>query len=503
MEASAQLKHVELSLIEISGANPRKDLKGETFKELKVSIAEHGILEPLLVRPKGKGYELVAGERRLRAAKELKLETVPVAIRELDDHTARVLMLLENLQREDLEPLEEAAAIEELLKDTGDGGITQQELAKKLSKSQPWIANRLRLNKAPADLKKYLEQGKISAQHVMVLLPFTEWPIWEKVLKQELANELAVDFTDDPFTVERCRDMIETVITRDEKGEHCFHSDRLPWKLEKYAPYLDLEACKKCKEPINFKDFNDAPQDRRRVCLKIDCFRPKFKAAAKAYREAEAKKQEKLEKAESVPMAKLSYGSYEVLDYAKFPKKECKDCSSKKISKEAYSSVEEGSNKKRTICLKPSCFREKKRAWEELQNHYGDIVQKTVLKAFKQYVASRPSGLKRPELLFLCDAFIYDRDRLRKGKLEKFSEKELETEILNRALIDRLDELYNAEDLVIGIKRLPFKVEIPKMPKLEPEVLEEDETEDLDNEEMRGDGPKKKVQEKRKKKGAP
>jgi ParB family chromosome partitioning protein len=79
MEASAQLKHVELSLIEVSGANPRKDLKGETFKELKQSIDEHGILEPLLVRPKGKGYELVAGERRLTAARELKLETVPVA----------------------------------------------------------------------------------------------------------------------------------------------------------------------------------------------------------------------------------------------------------------------------------------------------------------------------------------------------------------------------------------------------------------------------------------
>jgi ParB/RepB/Spo0J family partition protein len=514
MEASEQLKHVELSLIEISGANPRKDVKGESFKELKASIAELGILEPLIVRPKGKGYELVAGERRLTAAKELKLKTVPVVIRDLDDHMARVVMLVENLQRENLKPLEEAAALEELLipygTPIGTPHMTQEELAKKLKKSQPWIANRLRLNKAPADLKKYLEKEQISAQHVMVVLPFVEWPIYEKVLKEEIA--IKVDENDripgSHFTVEDMRTIIEDVITRDEKGEHCFHSDRLPWKMEKYKPYLDLEACKTCKVPINFKDFTGSDQDRRRVCLKIDCFRPKFKAAAKAYREAEAKKQEKLEKAESVPMTKLAYGSYEVLDYAKFPKDQCKECPSKKVSKEAISSIESGSNKKRMICLKLSCFREKRKAWDELQNAYGDIVQETVLKEFKKYIASRPAGLKKPELLFLCEVLLrYDRARLKKGKLEKFSEKELETEILNCVLLDRLDELYNAEDLVEEIKSLPFKVEFPEMPKLEPETDEEEPievTEDMDpalKEAIEEKEGKKKVQEKRKKKG--
>jgi ParB family chromosome partitioning protein len=502
MEASAQLKHVELSLIEVSGANPRKDLKGETFKELKQSIAEHGILEPLLVRPKGKGYELVAGERRLTAAKELKLETVPVAIRDLDDHTARILMLLENLQREDLEPLEEAAALEELLKDQGDGGMTQQELAKKLSKSQPWVANRLRLNKAPAEVKKFLEKGKISAQHVMVLLPFVEWPIYEKVLKAKLEEEVQLEDYE-PFTVERCRDMIEQTIENDDKGENCFKGDRLPWKLEKYRPYLDLESCKSCKIPISFKDFNGAEKDKRRVCLKIDCFRPKFKAAAKAYREAEAKKLGKLEKTGVVAMNQLSRENYEILDYAGFPNDDCKDCPHKKLSKEAISSIDEGSNKKRTLCLDRTCFHDKRREWSELMDGYGEKVQDAVLKASKQYLASRSAGLKKPELMLLAERWVQDYERLKKGKLDKLSEKDLEAELLNNVIMD-LTEYGSVEDLIKTAKTLPFKVELPEMPKLEPKEKIEIK-EDMDpalKEAIEEQGGKKKVQEKRKKKGA-
>jgi ParB/RepB/Spo0J family partition protein len=495
MEASAQLKHVELSLIEVSGANPRKDLKGETFKELKQSIDEHGILEPLLVRPKGKGYELVAGERRLTAARELKLETVPVAIRDLDDHTARILMLLENLQREDLAPLEEASALAELLipygTPIGTPHMTQETLAKQISKSQPWIANRLRLNKAPPEVKKLLEKQKISAQHVMILLPFVEWPIYEKVLKAELEDQVQYDEFE-PFTVEACRNMVDRILDNDDKGENCFKIDRLPWKLEKYRPYLDLEACKSCKVPINFKDFNGAKDDRRRVCLKIDCFRPKFKAAAKAYKEAEAKKLEKLEKTDAVAMNQLSRESYEILDYAGFPKEDCKNCPHKKLSKEAISSIDEGSNKKRALCLDRTCFHDKRREWSELMDGYGDKVQDAVLKASKQYLASRSAGLKKPELMLLAERWVLDFERLKKGKLDKFSEKDIEAELLNSAITE-ICEYGSVDDLIKTAKALPFKVELPEMPRLEPKELEVPEPPPAE----------KKVQEKRKKKGVP
>lgn len=260
MEASEQLKHVELSLIEVSGANPRKDLKGETFKNLKQSIAEHGILVPLLVRPKGKGYELVAGERRLRAAKELKLETVPVAIRDLDDHTARILMLLENLQREDLEPLEEAAAIEELLKDTGDGGMTQEELAKKLSKSQPWVANRLRLMKAPKDLKKLLEEGEITPQHIIVLLPYME----DKTLSTEILSDLKQDLENfkkwgDPLvTVEAVKNRADDIL-----GEYGQDLDlQRNYQYQGLEKFFDFSACDACKSVITVSGEDSKSKER-------------------------------------------------------------------------------------------------------------------------------------------------------------------------------------------------------------------------------------------------
>lgn len=217
MEASAQqlghaeLKEIDLTLVEVSGANPRKNVKGKNYNELKDSIAEHGILEPLVVRPKGEDkYELVAGERRFTAAKELKLEMVPVAIRDLDDATARMIMLLENLQREDLEPLEEAAALEEILKT----GLTQQELAKRVSKSQPWVANRTRLLKAPKELKKYLRAGDITPQHVVALLPFVE----REELKSAVLESVESSVEDakngfESFTVEdakNCRGVTHT-----------------------------------------------------------------------------------------------------------------------------------------------------------------------------------------------------------------------------------------------------------------------------------------------------
>lgn len=160
-EIPQHYERLPIERVAVSGANPRKDFNPEALEDLKASIREHGILEPLIVRPVGpkdcSTYELVAGERRLRAAKDLGLKDVPCIIKVLDDHQARELMIIENLQREDLQPLEVAHALEDLLA----GGITQEELAKKLGKSQGWISNSLRLLKAPEDLQKLLISREI------------------------------------------------------------------------------------------------------------------------------------------------------------------------------------------------------------------------------------------------------------------------------------------------------------------------------------------------------
>lgn len=130
---------VPIKDIELTGWNPRKKPNAKAIKELAVSILAVGLLQPLVVRehPTKKGkYQLIAGERRLTAAKEAKLKYIQVQVLKLDDRRAREVMLIENLQREDLNPIEEAKALKALLED----GITQTDLAKQIGKSQPWVA---------------------------------------------------------------------------------------------------------------------------------------------------------------------------------------------------------------------------------------------------------------------------------------------------------------------------------------------------------------------------
>ena len=472
MEASAQLKHVELSLIEVSGANPRKDLKGETFKELKQSIAEHGILEPLLVRPKGKGYELVAGERRFTAAKELKLETVPVSIRDLDDHTARILMLLENLQREDLEPLEEAAAIEELLKDTGDGGMTQEELAKKLSKSQPWVANRLRLSKAPPELKKFLEKQEITPQHLIVLLPYVE----HKVLREEIIAGLKQGLDQqketwgEPVTVAWVKDLAEEVLS--EQGQELDFERN--YNLQGLKKFFDFSACDACKTVITMP--GEKGESKERTCLNKTCFAEKITAARE---KLAGTQKEKLSKTTIVNTDKMSYSDYRDLEGATFDKTVCKDCENHKLQKPRYAKFGKDKDELEEICLKPTCFQGKTAQTSRVKNAACREELAFVDESLKHYVESRPSGLTDKELLWILDKVVFSLTP-KKGA----SVKDLEGILLKHAMKIELEDFkYNLN--LAHLKQVerdwPFEVKRKKVDQ---------------------PSPKKKVQEKRKKKGA-
>lgn len=155
--------------IEPNRAQPRKDFADDALAELADSIAQYGVLQPLLVRPLGDGYQLIAGERRWRAARMAGLTEVPVVIRELTDEEAATLALIENLQREDLNPVEEAFGFRKLM---DDFSLTQEEAAEKVGKSRPAVANALRLLKLPAEALDLLRAGKISAGHARALLAF-------------------------------------------------------------------------------------------------------------------------------------------------------------------------------------------------------------------------------------------------------------------------------------------------------------------------------------------
>jgi ParB family chromosome partitioning protein len=146
---------------------PRKIFDKGTIEELKQSILQYGILQPIIVRKTIKGYEIVVGERRYRAACEANLEKIPAVVRELSDQQMMEMALLENLQREDLTPIEEASAYQLLIEKLN---ITQDELAKKLGKSRPHIANHIRLLSLPPKIQQFISEGKISMGHGRALL---------------------------------------------------------------------------------------------------------------------------------------------------------------------------------------------------------------------------------------------------------------------------------------------------------------------------------------------
>ena len=150
---------------------PRKTFDKEKLKELSESIKKHGIIQPLIVRKKGLNYELVAGERRLRAAKLAKLQTVPVLVREYDEKQMRELSLVENIQRHDLNPLEEAKAIRELMKQCG---YTQAQAAERLGRSRAAVANLLRMLNLPEELQAMIADEKVTAGQMRPLSALTD-----------------------------------------------------------------------------------------------------------------------------------------------------------------------------------------------------------------------------------------------------------------------------------------------------------------------------------------
>lgn len=169
IEENSSSQAVMLSLLDIepNKEQARKQFDDAALSELADSIAQHGVLQPLLVRPIfGGGYQLIAGERRWRASRIAGLTQVPAIIKELSDEEAAVISLIENLQREDLNPVEEALGFASLI---SDFSLTQEEAAKKVGKSRPAVANALRLLKLPEKVLDYIRENKLSAGHARAI----------------------------------------------------------------------------------------------------------------------------------------------------------------------------------------------------------------------------------------------------------------------------------------------------------------------------------------------
>lgn len=189
-ESDTKIETLPLREVEPDPGQPRKTFDDETLAELSASIAEHGLLQPIAVRPKPSGgYLIVAGERRWRASRMAGLTEVPVIVKDVTDEQAMELALVENLQREDLDPVEEAAGIRELMTRCN---LTQEQAARKLGKSRSALANSLRLLSLPETVLELLKSGFITIGHAKVVLGLPTPELQEEAAQMIADNQLNV-----------------------------------------------------------------------------------------------------------------------------------------------------------------------------------------------------------------------------------------------------------------------------------------------------------------------
>lgn len=217
-------KTLRVAEIEPNRDQPRKSFSDEAIAALADSIREHGMLQPILVRPINTGgYQIVAGERRWRAARMLGMDEVPVNIRELTDIEAMQIALIENLQRENLNPIEEALGYKELIESFG---MTQEKVAKTVGRSRSSVANAVRLLALPERVQKMLENGELSAGHAKALLEFEN---------EELLIATAIKAADGGLTVRQVERAAQKSVEENENSE--IKSDR---RIDNYFVEMEL-----------------------------------------------------------------------------------------------------------------------------------------------------------------------------------------------------------------------------------------------------------------------
>jgi ParB family transcriptional regulator, chromosome partitioning protein len=232
---------------------PRKVFQKEAIEELKQSIIEHGILQPIIVRKSIKGYEIVVGERRFRAAKEAKLEKVPVVVRDLSEQQMMELSVLENLQREDLTPIEEGAAYQMLINKLN---LTQEQLSKRLGKSRPHIANHIRLLSLPQKIQDLISSGEISMGHGRALLGLRKKEkipaVVEKTIKENLNVRQLEQY------IQHMNEDVPRETKKEQKKKDIFIQEQESFLRERFGTTVNIKQTKnKGKIEIEFLTKDD------------------------------------------------------------------------------------------------------------------------------------------------------------------------------------------------------------------------------------------------------
>lgn len=239
-DSEEAVQEVKIKELRPNPYQPRKIFQQEAIDELKQSILEHGILQPIIVRKSIKGYEIVVGERRYRAAQAAKLETVPVVVRELNEQQMMELSVLENLQREDLTPIEEAAAYQILMQKLE---ITQEQLAKRLGKSRPHIANLVRLLSLPSKIQDLISSGEISMGHGRALLGLRKKEkipaVVEKIIKENLNVRQLELF------IQQLNEYVSRETKPDKPKKDVFLLERESFLRERFGTTVNIKQTKK------------------------------------------------------------------------------------------------------------------------------------------------------------------------------------------------------------------------------------------------------------------
>lgn len=183
------IRYLEINSIVSGKYQPREDFNDQMLKELIGSIKEKGVLQPILVRKVGLGFEIIAGERRYRASQALGLKRIPVIVKDVEDRDALIISLIENIQRQELNPMEEAHAFHQLL---DKFSFSQDAIAKALGKNKTTISNILRLLKLPSSIQQLISKGDLTIGHAKVLLGIEEGSRQKKLCQMILANSLSV-----------------------------------------------------------------------------------------------------------------------------------------------------------------------------------------------------------------------------------------------------------------------------------------------------------------------
>lgn len=187
--AEDEVREIELERIVPNPYQPRRHFDEAALAELAASIKEHGVIQPIIVRGVGDGYQIVAGERRFRASKMAGLAKIPAVVREFNEAQMMEIALVENIQRADLNPIEEASAMQRLMTEFG---LTQERMAERVGRSRPYVANMLRLLTLPDDVKEHVSRGTISMGHARVLAGLADPAAIRRLAQQIIEDKLSV-----------------------------------------------------------------------------------------------------------------------------------------------------------------------------------------------------------------------------------------------------------------------------------------------------------------------